>query len=233
LVAKNLIVSSDHFRIERVKVKGNSVLSSDSLLKIAQIPLKVPIFNISTESIENKLLKNPWIEEARVERDLPSTVNIIIRERVPVAVLNVAPQSLITANGIVLNIPSNNSYTYLPTLTPVNSFQVKQGETIKDNSTLSLLKQLLTAAKVSEELKQNLNAFYYQDNDIHASLTSPLSEINLGKGVNELAWSTLQARIALQKKNKIASTTEFIDLRIPGKIIVKPANTRNEEYIQG
>jgi cell division protein FtsQ len=97
------LVHSPLVETHDVSVSGVSQLSAQRVLKIAGLGGTVNVFFLDTGAIEHRLESDPWIASATVERRLPRTVTVSIRERVPVAVVgNGSGFDAIAADGTVL-----------------------------------------------------------------------------------------------------------------------------------
>lgn len=79
--------SSPAFAIQTIEVSGNKHLSPDDVASAAGLALGLNVFEVSPEDVKARLENHPWIAEASVERRLPRTYQIMLRERVPAAVL--------------------------------------------------------------------------------------------------------------------------------------------------
>jgi len=79
---------SQVFAVENVVVRGAEQLTAARVTELAAVPEGATLLRMSTDDIEDRLLKDPWIESARADRDFPDTLVISIDERTPVAVVD-------------------------------------------------------------------------------------------------------------------------------------------------
>jgi cell division protein FtsQ len=77
------------FEIKILGVSGNVNLSKDEISTIAIAPVNYPIFKIDIKQLHKKLATNPWIKDVIIQRRLPDTIHIILREREPIAIWQV------------------------------------------------------------------------------------------------------------------------------------------------
>ena len=75
------------FGARRFDVTGNRTLESEQVLAAAGLELGTNVAHLDAGEVEDRLRADPWVEDATVERDLPGTVIIHVRERVPVVKL--------------------------------------------------------------------------------------------------------------------------------------------------
>lgn len=91
-----------------VTVMGASRLSTDEILDAAGLPARVGIFTFDPAIVTKNLLAHPWIRSARVRRVLPTRVDITVRERVAVAVLEAGDSYLIDDEGTAfIKVPAH------------------------------------------------------------------------------------------------------------------------------
>lgn len=80
-------LNSPYYNISFVAVNGNSTLSKPRVRALSGITRGTNIFRVNTNTVEEKLLLNPYVASVEVKRDLPDTVVLSIAEHEPVAVL--------------------------------------------------------------------------------------------------------------------------------------------------
>src|SRR5712691_9668764 len=95
------ITRSPIFTMRELRVSGTTHLTQSQVARIAGLSTGANVLWLSPSRVERLLEHDPWIASATVERSLPGTVTISIRERHAVAVA--MPGSwLISADGVVL-----------------------------------------------------------------------------------------------------------------------------------
>ncbi|MDB4972880.1 MAG: Cell division protein FtsQ [Myxococcaceae bacterium] len=93
------LTTAPAFAIDAISVKGLSRLSRDELLHAAGVSLGMNVFARSPDDIHARLLRHPWILSAEVRRELPSRLEIAVRERDPIALLVVEACTQPVAKG--------------------------------------------------------------------------------------------------------------------------------------
>lgn len=76
-----LCFNLDYFDIGEIGVVGNSTLTSEEVVKLSELSNGNNIFKFQSTSVKNKVLRNPYILDIKIERKLPNIVNLIISER--------------------------------------------------------------------------------------------------------------------------------------------------------
>lgn len=76
-----------YFCITRVEVKGEERLSKDLILKWAAVPRQSSIFRVNLKDVSERITLASKIKKAEIRRVFPSTLLILIEERLPFAYL--------------------------------------------------------------------------------------------------------------------------------------------------
>jgi len=74
------------FRAKTISVHGASQVSRAEVLRISAIGSDTNVFTLDGAAAERRLERNPWIADATITTELPSTVLIAVQERIAVAV---------------------------------------------------------------------------------------------------------------------------------------------------
>ena len=140
---------SSFFTVDTIDVQGNKYFTDEEISNMAHASTgQNIIYKLNKGNMLNYLEKNPYIEEARVYRKLPSTIVINVKERIQIAALTYGDKFLIIDNkGTLLRMTKTK-----PKLTIVTGFKVKKvklGETVEVNSP-DLFKELLSLLKSME-----------------------------------------------------------------------------------
>ena len=84
-VILGIAVYSPIFTLRDIRVEGTSYLTKDDIMKIAGVYRGEPLFQLQTDVVTKRLMQDLRIEEAIVRRSLPDKLDMIIKERKPVA----------------------------------------------------------------------------------------------------------------------------------------------------
>lgn len=93
-------VNSPIFHARTIEVSGisrPSELSRRAVVEVAGVSRETNVLWLDTGVAERRLQANPWIAEATVSRELPATVRIDIRERMPVATVRGTGEFVVVA----------------------------------------------------------------------------------------------------------------------------------------
>ena len=103
------------FGARTIDVHGAVHLSRSDILRIAGIESGTNVFTFDAAAAERRLERDPWIANATITKDLPSTVSVDIRERVAVAVVESGGiLRLVADDGVLLEAALPRLATGLP-----------------------------------------------------------------------------------------------------------------------
>src|ERR1017187_4174361 len=104
------------FRIDssdNIQVSGNSNVSRSQVMEVMASDLNRNVFFVPLELRKNQLEQIPWVQTAAVQRLLPDRLNIVVKERTPVAFVEVNSHiELIDAHGVIMDLPAGQQAKY-------------------------------------------------------------------------------------------------------------------------
>ena len=80
------VVEKSYLVLKQVVIEGHARTQKSAISGALELKQDMPIFDIDLKEAQEKLLKLPWIKDVVVERHLPSTLFIRIKEKEPIAV---------------------------------------------------------------------------------------------------------------------------------------------------
>ena len=88
---------------------NNSLVNSETIISLSEIKTEQNIFKFSSGKAKEKIKENPYIENVKIHRKLPSTIQIEVEERVPTySVDYVGKYAIINNQGYILEISEDN-----------------------------------------------------------------------------------------------------------------------------
>jgi cell division protein FtsQ len=99
-----LVLHSPLLDVDHVRVTGEQRESAGEVEAAARVRLGDPLLFVDTGAIARRVERMPWVEKARVRRDLPGTITITVTDFVPTSYVR-APDgrlALIAADGRVI-----------------------------------------------------------------------------------------------------------------------------------
>ncbi len=146
------LCSSSLFSIKNINVVGNEKLSENKIISLSGIEIDNNIFRFNKSQVIKKIKENAYIEEAKISRKLPGTVQISIKEREATYMLQFADSYVYINNqGYMLDI--SNEKLEVPILVGFTTdlSNIKAGNRIDVED----LKKMEMIIKIYEEAKLN------------------------------------------------------------------------------
>lgn len=84
--AAAIVAGLEAFRVEHIVVRGNQRLSNGQVLALLQGLHGRSIFSLDLEEWRRAVLNSPWVADAALRRTLPATVDVVLRERLPLGI---------------------------------------------------------------------------------------------------------------------------------------------------
>lgn len=173
----NLYLKNSAFALENLKVMVDNALMKQTVLKTLESKgitpsdsIHLPELNLA--SIRNELMANPRVQEARLRRIYPNTLEVEVKQRMPVAILHFSPSAnkselLIDEHGMILPRDISGATSKLPSIVGIKNANVfKEGEKCEDKGILAFL-TFLKESCIREEGSQYeiLNVLLDEKND--------------------------------------------------------------------
>lgn len=210
LVAGFILVSSPLFEIDTITVEGNLHLQAEEIRSASGIVPGTNIFQAQTREAEDRLEALPAIRKAELVREFPSTVRIIVEERVPVALLNIHGEFWeVDVEGVPVR-KKGKGWDGLPVITGVQF------------GNPNLQRTLEAVEKLPKEVVAGLSEVWF-GNDLRLILyTFDGIEIRLGQ-LEHLEQKGVLLLEVLALVRDDGRKVEYIDLSEPDKPVVKYA----------
>jgi cell division protein FtsQ len=205
--------------VDRVTVSGAERTGDDEVRRAAAVEPGTPLISVDTGAVAERVERLPWVGSARVVRRWPSTLEIQVTERVPVAVVQVTEDraAIVDAEGWVLAIEERAPDEEVPegerlVLTGISG-RVAEGERLEEAAR--------DALDLAVALEERLPG-------VVASVSTELeAELVAGGVVRFGSTEHLDAKVTALKTvldEVDTSCMEVLDVRVPGS----PALTRNQ-----
>lgn len=108
---------SPRFSLKEIVVVGAKRRNADDLAAMAGVRKGTNVFSIDLDRSRGYLVKDPWIREARLSRQLPSTIVIDVVEREAAGIVAMGDAYLVTREGEVIKRVEAGDPTDLPVVT--------------------------------------------------------------------------------------------------------------------
>ena len=115
-------LTSPIFNIKDIKVINNNQVQADTIISLSELKKEDNIFKFYGKNVVNKIKENAYIENVKIHRKLPSTIEIEVEERTPTfSVDYMGKYAYINTQGYILEIAETN-----------NGMTIIQGATTKE-----------------------------------------------------------------------------------------------------
>lgn len=185
-----LLMLSPLFNVKQIQVEGVQKIASEEIVNLSQINLEENTFKISTSKVKERIKVNTYVEEVSIKRELPSTMKIIIKERKPQYIIEIANgNAYIDSKGYILeistekpNLPILNGYT--TSIENIVDFQNVKRLSDEDCKKIEVVNQVIQAAKNNEILSYITSVNIEDVENIKINLDTEKKVAYLGDGSN-------------------------------------------------
>jgi cell division protein FtsQ len=98
------VLGAGVLEVSRISMRGNQRLSDGEVLALVEGLRGANIVTVNLDEWRERVLASPWVEDVRVRRVLPSTIEIEIDERQPIGVARLGDRLyLVDRRGVVID----------------------------------------------------------------------------------------------------------------------------------
>jgi cell division protein FtsQ len=227
-----LVLGAPALQVALIAVRGNDRLSAGEVLAIVDGLRGQNIVTLDLDEWRNRLLSSPWVEDASVRRQLPSRVEIEIRERRPMGIGRLGRTLyLIDPQGIVIDEYGPQYAEFdLPIIDGLAGRPGSAGAI--DESRARLAARVMAALESRPDLARHVSQIDVADaHDAVVILEGDTALVRLGEqdfarriqGYLELA-PALRERVA---------GIDYVDMRFDERLYVRPVTPRAGEARPG
>ena len=98
------VMASERLKVGRVDVRGSHFLSEGEVREMLGPAVGENILGVDIVDLKSRLRASPWVADATVRRALPDTLEVEIRERVPLALAEVDRLYLMDEEGTLIEL---------------------------------------------------------------------------------------------------------------------------------
>jgi len=217
------VAQAHTLQVQDIRIRGNQHLAKGEVLAILEGLRGEHILATDLNEWRQRLMGSPWIEYAALRRLLPSTVEIVIRERRPLALARMGGTLfLIDDEGLVIDeYGPNYAQLDLPIVDGLTSGPPTNGPTI-DPARAYLAGRVISALGPRPDLLQRVSQLDVTNpHDAVLLLDQDPAFIHVGEDeFLERLQSYLDLSEALRAR---IPDIEYADLRFADRVYVRPA----------
>lgn len=215
-----MLSMSDSFRIEHIEVRGNQRLSTEDVLALSDIRHGQGTFDLDLELIGQRLEENDWILRARVERLLPRGIKVSIVEHVPCCIINLDYLYYVDTQGDIFKVLHRGDSLDYPMITGFRRDDL-------ESENVAGIPWIERVVEVVAELQKRTLFNTGEVAQIHVDFERGIDLFTAAYGVPvRLGKDRIDAKLdklehMYPKIKAELRELEYIDLNVPGKLIVK------------
>jgi cell division septal protein FtsQ len=107
------LLSDSYFRVREVEVEGGRKIPKETLLSLAVMEGMPNLFSVKLKEVVKRFESHPWIEQVRVRKVFPHKIVIQIKERKPMAIIQLGELYYIDTRGEIFTpVGDRDEYNY-------------------------------------------------------------------------------------------------------------------------
>ena len=189
-------------------VTGNDIIKTEDIFFEAEIKKPINILQIRTSNVEKRLLNDIRIEEVDVSRQFPFTINIKVKERKPLVIVQGEfCYAILDKTGLVIETETSLKKANYPMITGKKWGNLLLGDTVSESDVLLALKFINSLSEDGVKLFSEIN-IGNKDNIIAYTRSGIAVKLGNGKNIAD------QAKLAENMVGDISSrqlSVEYID----------------------
>jgi cell division protein FtsQ len=236
IVLHQYATQSWRFRLDSsddIAISGTGNVSRSQIMDVLASDIDRNIFFVPLDQRKKQLEQIPWVQSASVMRLLPNLLKIVIRERTPVAFVEVNSHiELIDASGVIMDLPANQTSKY--------SFPVIVGLTDSDPLSMRAARMKIYNQLIREldssgaHYSGNLSDVDLSDpDDVKATVTDPHGAVLVHLGSSDFLERFKVYVAHVQEWRTQFQKLESVDLRYQHQVIVNPDSTSATAKLSG
>jgi len=207
------------FSVRKVAVEGAHYLDTDKILKKVPLESGKNIFDVDLVKIAETLKASFTSEDFTVCRRLPDTIAIKVRERKPVALLNMKSLVGVDTEGITIPYVGEASIGTLPIITGIESVASLSDSTVKT--------RLVTGLRLLERISEDSPSVYSRISEIDVSSLSKMGITLIDNGLEIIIgahdWSQNIPNLerVVNEVTEHVESVKAVDIRFGNKIFIR------------
>lgn len=200
------------FSIQQVNVVGRNRVPPDVVMQGLGITRGMPILDYDPKLAQETLAQNPWFKSVHIERRLPDTIFVRLKERKPVARWQYDRKlALVDADGIALATDNLEQYRHLPII-------------IGQDARTKIL-DLFDILKAEPDISKDIASATWVGNRRWDLKMKNQIVIRLPAQDSATAFGHM-AKLN-REQNILKRDLVSVDLRLPGKAVLQPTTRAN------
>lgn len=220
--ATALVLGAPALQVSRVSVRGNERLSTGEVLALVEGLEARHILMVRLDSWRERVLTSPWVEDATLRRVLPSTIDIVVRERRPIGIGRLrGVLYLVDAKGVIVDeYGPNYADLDLPIIDGLAGAPADTSSAV-DEQRAALAARVIAALAARPDLADRVSQIDVTDaHDAVVILEGDTAMLRLGdRDFVERLQEYIDLAPALRER---IAQIDYVDLRFDDRLYVRP-----------
>jgi len=222
--------TSPAFALEEVTLTGAERLPREEVLEAAGLTLGRNVFDVAPEEARARLSRHPWVATAEVQRKLPGTFEISIREHHSVAILSVeadvggpAALLLVSEDGTVFKEVEEGDPVDLPVVTGVARDRFTQDRAFRTSILLEVVALLHDYRGAGLWRREPIGEVHVeQDDGLSLYVGSDATQVRLGRPPFRRKLARLRQVLNRLQRREARPMYVYLDnVRRPDRVTVR------------
>ncbi len=225
ILVHDAMMQSPYFEAKRITVEGNARLSKEAVLEQGNVKLRDNILGINLKILQASLLANPWIADAEVERELPDAIHIRIKERNPIATVELHRPFYLSDAGEIFKPVEPSDQIEVPSVTGLKLSGIDPSNPGRSPGLRDVLEVLHLTRRHGGILPTSSLQRIDVDRELGLTLFGFESgmAIKLGFGDYESKFNRLRDMITYLKRGEQLLNIGSMDLNDLDRVVVRPS----------
>jgi cell division protein FtsQ len=226
ILAHDALTQSSYFEAKTITVAGNERLSKETVLKLAGIRLRDNILGVNLKVLRNNLLADPWIASTEIQRDLPDSIHIRIREKVPVAVVELNRPFYLSETGEIFKPVEPSDCTEVPVVSGLRLSDIDPGNPGRSIALKSIMEVIRLTRLHGSVLPSRSLKGIHADSEMGLTLFgySNGMAIKLGYEDYESKFDRLRDMMAYLRQGDRLRHVGSVDLNDLDRVVIRPGD---------
>ena len=215
------------FRLEssdNIEIRGTRNVSRAQVLEVMGADIGRNLFFVPLSDRKKQLEDIAWVESASVMRLLPDRLRVEIKERTPVAFVQIGSRvALIDASGVVMDMPATRQTHYsFPVITGMQESEPLSTRAARMKAYSALIRDLdAEGGKYSQALSE-VDLSDPEDVKILVPDAEGAVLVHMGSSDFLRRYKTFLAHVSEWRQQLPGQKLDSVDLRYEGQIVVNP-----------
>lgn len=204
--------------LTNIKIIGANYITEQDIIRVGNVYIGEPLFQLETDQVANRLSKDLRIEEVSVRRILPHTLEVTVKERKPIATIICDYGYLdLDRNGKIIDSYKTLKTMQIPMITGATVRDLYIGDDVQDPLVKKILEFL---QKLNEQSLNKLSeiAIITENYIVAYSSTSKPVQIRIGK-LERLDEKARLVEDFLKDLENNPHTVEYVDFNYTAPFI--------------